>query len=84
MCILLDERPAPAALRDVSARGAFLETNARPALGRRVTLRHPEAGPIAASVSGVAPDGIFLAFAGDGAAIAFALAAIGADMTRAV
>lgn len=82
MCILLDEKAAPAALRSVSARGAFLETNARPPLGRRVSLRHPEAGTITASVSGVAHDGILLAFAGDGPAIAFALAAIGADMTR--
>jgi hypothetical protein len=81
MCILIDGKPAPAALRSVSARGAFLETNARPPLGRRVSLQHPEAGTIAASVSSVAPDGIQLAFAGDGAAIAFALAAIGADMT---
>jgi hypothetical protein len=82
LCILWDGRPAPATLRQISARGAFLETNARPPIGRAVSFHHPDAGKIAASVSAIAPDGIHLAFAGDGPAIAFALAAIGADMTR--
>ena len=33
MCVLIGDAPAPAALREVSASGAFLETNARPPLG---------------------------------------------------
>ena len=36
MCVLIAGNPCPAALRQVSAAGAFLETNARPALGASV------------------------------------------------
>ena len=82
MCVLIDESPAPAALRHVSAKGAFLETNARPALGDAVQLRHPEAGAIAAIVRSLSPDGVELAFACTEASVAFALAAIAADMSR--
>lgn len=82
MCVLIAGAPAPAALRSVSASGAFLETNARPALGEAVQLRHPEAGAIAAVVSSLAPDGVELAFARTEASVAFALAAIAADMSR--
>ena len=82
MCLLIAGRPAPAALRSISARGAFLETVARPALGERVELRHPEAGAIEALVRSLAPDGVELAFPVGEASVAFALAAIAADMTR--
>lgn len=82
MCVLVCGRPAPAALREVSGTGAFLETNARPPLGARVELRHPEAGSIQAEVSGRAADGVFLAFACGERSVAFALAAIAADMSR--
>ncbi|HEX8379180.1 MAG TPA: PilZ domain-containing protein [Allosphingosinicella sp.] len=82
MCILIAEAPAPAALRSVSASGAFLETNARPALGDRVELRHPEAGAIRATVRSLAPDGVELGFVFGEDSVAFALAAIAADMTR--
>ena len=82
MCILLAEAPAPAALREISARGAFLETNARPALGTRVELRHPEAGAIGGTVQALSDDGIRLAFDCSEASMAFALAAIAADMSR--
>lgn len=82
MCVLIAGAPAPAALRSVSASGAFLETNARPALGDSVQLRHPEAGSIAATVRSLAPDGVELAFARTEASVAFALAAIAADMSR--
>ena len=82
MCVLIAGAPAPAALRSVSASGAFLETNARPALGDKVQLRHPEAGAIAATVHSLAPDGVELAFARTEASVAFALAAIAADMSR--
>jgi hypothetical protein len=82
MCVLIGERPAPAALRDVSATGAFLETNARPALGRRVELHHPEAGAIAGIVCSLSPDGIAIGFDCGERSVAFALAAIAADMSR--
>jgi hypothetical protein len=82
MCILLAGAPSPAALRDVSAAGAFLETNARPDVGAEVELHHPEAGAIAAIVSSVGKDGVQLAFPVGEASVAFALAAIAADMSR--
>lgn len=82
MCVLIGDRPAPAALRDVSATGAFLETNARPPLGRTVELHHPEAGAIAATVRFLAPDGIAIGFECGERSVAFALAAIAADMSR--
>lgn len=82
MCILEADTPFPAALRDVSGRGAFLETNARPDLGARVLLRHPEAGAIEGVVQAVADDGIRLRFVCGEQSIAFALAAIAADMSK--
>jgi hypothetical protein len=82
MCVLLAGSPAPAALREISGRGAFLETNARPALGSRVTLSHPEAGTIEAVVRSVGDDGVHLAFDCGDSSVAFALAAITADMSR--
>ena len=82
MCILVADTASPAALREVSARGAFLETNARPELGSRVELRHPEAGVIGGTVQALAHDGIRLAFACSEASVAFAVAAITADMSR--
>lgn len=82
MCVLSCGDAYPAALRSVSAAGAFLETNARPALGEAVSLAHPEAGAIGGRVEAVHVDGVALSFAGDEAACAFALAAITADMSR--
>lgn len=82
MCILIAGAPAPAALREVSARGAFLETNARPELGSAVELRHPEAGSISGTVRSLADDGVQLSFACSERSVAFALAAISADMSR--
>ena len=82
MCILQAETPYPAALREVSARGAFLETNARPDLGSAVLLRHPEAGAIQATVQALADDGIRLRFACGEQSMAFAMAAIAADMSK--
>lgn len=82
MCVLIADHPAPAALRQVSAAGAFLETNARPALGASVELHHPEAGAIRAEVRSLAEDGIGIAFACSERSVAFALAAIAADMSR--
>jgi hypothetical protein len=82
MCVLVADLPVPAALRTVSALGAFLETNARPAPGARVALLHPEAGTIEAEVDALALDGVSLRFACTERSVAFALAAIAADMSR--
>ena len=82
MCVLIAETPAPAALREVNARGAFVETNARPALGAFVELRHPEAGNIRGVVQAVAHDGVRLGFSCGEQSVGFALAAIAADMSR--
>ena len=73
---------APAALREISATGAFLETNVGPQLGEQVELRHPDAGAITGRVSAVAEDGISIAFTCGELSVAFALAAIAADMSR--
>ena len=82
MCILVAEAPAPAALREISARRAFVETNARPSPGSTVELRHPEAGTIPAVVRSLSADGVELGFELGEASVAFALAAIASDMSR--
>lgn len=82
MCVLIHDQPAPAALRDISAAGAFLETNARPEIGARIELRHPEAGAISGMVRSLANDGIGIGFDCDTHSVAFALSAIAADMSR--
>jgi len=82
MCVLIADRPVPAGLRDISARRAFLETGARPALGSEVSLRHPEAGEIKAHVQAHSRDGIEIVFGCGEQSVAFALAAITADMSR--
>lgn len=82
MCILMSELPAPAALREISGAEAFLETNARPELGSNVQLQHPEAGSINAVVRSYAKDGVTIAFDCSAKSVAFALAAITADMSR--
>jgi hypothetical protein len=81
-CVLIADHPTPAALRDVSGAGAFVETSVRPPLGAGVELHHPEAGVICGTVAGLAPDGIRIGFPGTEASVAFALAAIAADMSR--
>jgi hypothetical protein len=81
MCILMAESPSPAGLRDISARSAFLETNARPQVGTGVQLHHPEAGAIAGIVTTVHGDGIAIGFDCSEESVAFALAAIAADMS---
>jgi hypothetical protein len=82
MCVLIADAPCPAAIRNVSATGAFVETNARPALGAGVELHHPEAGAIAGTVDSLAPDGIAIGFECGEHSVAFALAAITSDMSR--
>ena len=82
MCVLFAGRAAPAALLEVSAAGAFLETSLRPRLGSAVELRHPEAGTISGQVCALADDGIAIIFDRGEPSVAFALAAIAADMSR--
>lgn len=82
MCVLITDLPVPAALRDVSATGAFVETCARPELGSGVELHHPEAGAIAGTVRSLSSDGIGIGFDACEASVAFAMAAIAADMSR--
>lgn len=82
MCVLIADLPCPAAIRDLSATGAFIETNARPELGRAVELHHPEAGAIAGTVRSLDADGISINFECGEQSVAFALAAITADMSR--
>ena len=82
MCVLIADTPSPAALRDVSATGAFLETNARPPIGTQIELHHPEAGAIAGIVQSLSGDGIQICFDCGEFSVAFALAAITADMSR--
>jgi hypothetical protein len=82
MCVLIGDAPAPAGLREVSATGAFLETNARPSIGSQIELHHPEAGGIAGTVQSIAEDGIKIAFVCSEHSVAFALAAITSDMSN--
>ena len=81
MCVLIGEAPAPAALREVTARGAFVETNARPRLGDEIALQHPEAGTIRGRVTSVGDSGVAIGFDFGEDSVAFALAAIAADMS---
>jgi hypothetical protein len=82
MCVLIHDLPAPAALRNVCATSAFLETNARPPLGSEIELHHPEAGAINGIVRSIAPDGVQVIFPCTEHSVAFALAAITADMSQ--
>jgi hypothetical protein len=82
MCVLVADAPAPAALRAIDATHAVIETSVRPELGAAVSLRHPDAGEIAARITAVAADSVTIGFDVGPASVAFALAAIAADMSR--
>ncbi|MBV9842052.1 MAG: hypothetical protein JOY99_11105 [Sphingomonadaceae bacterium] len=82
MCILIADRPSPAALRDISGKGATIETRAKVEIGRAVKLHHPDAGTIPAKVVGLEAGAVRLAFDKGERAMAFALAAITSDMSR--
>lgn len=77
-----DDGRQSVALRSIDGRGARLETDHPPALGRIVELHHPEAGSIRATVSEIGLGSIRISFDGAEHAIAYALSAITADMTR--
>lgn len=81
-CILVGAPDVPATMRDLSARGVSLDTDARPALGAAVTLRHPDAGTIEAHVDAHRANGIALGLDGGVQAVAWAMTAIAADMSR--
>ena len=83
LCLLLADRPMPVAIREISGAGAWIETSVRLAPGARVQLRHPQAGTIAGEVVGHDREGLRIAFDRSETAVAFALAAITADMSRA-
>ena len=70
------------ALRDISGSGARLDTRQPLPLGTLVELRHPDAGSISARVSEIGENEIRISFNRQERAIAFALGAIAADMTR--
>lgn len=82
MCVLIAGSAAPAGLRTISATSAFLETNVRPLLGSRAELHHPDAGAIEGRIEAVCHDGVRLGFACTEQSVAFALAAITADMSK--
>lgn len=69
-------------LRDISGDGARLDTHRPPPLGTQVELYHPHAGSIVARVSEIGENEIRIAFDRQERAVAFALGAIAADMTR--
>jgi hypothetical protein len=84
LCVIeAGTRRDPARLRDISAVGAVLDTNARPPLGEAVRLHHPEAGAIAARVSRHSREGVGLSFDVGDEAVAFAMLALAVDMTEA-
>lgn len=82
ICTLVAGEPSQAVIRDISASGAFVETRVRPALGDAVDLLHPEAGTITGIVYAISADGIRVDFDCREHSVAFALAAIAADMSR--
>lgn len=73
---------AAATMRRVSATAIDLVTDARPPIGEAVELRHPEAGTVEGRVVAHAADGVSLRLSGNETAVAFAVAAIAADMSR--
>lgn len=82
MCVLIADAPTPAALRTIDATGAVVEISVKPTLGAAVSLRHPDAGEISARVVAVATDSVTIGFDLGPQSVAFALAAIAADMSR--
>ncbi|MHA3790230.1 hypothetical protein [Rhizorhabdus wittichii] len=79
--LIIDGIPLPVALRQIDAGGARLDIGTPLPLGSTVELRHPEAGSIRARISEIGENSLRIAFDRSEAAVAYALAAITADMT---
>ena len=80
--LLADGEAQQVALRDISGSGARVDIDHPPALGAEVELRHPDAGAITGRVSEIGERTMRISFDREEAAVAFALGAIAADMTR--
>jgi hypothetical protein len=78
----IGDRVHTVALRDISGKSALLEIGEAAALGTEVELRHPHAGAIAGQVSEIGEGRVRISFDRQEKAVAFALGAIVADMTR--
>jgi hypothetical protein len=81
MCMLIADRPAPAALREVSPVAPSSKPTHAPRSARSSSCAIPDAGSITGQVRSIADDGIGIAFSFGERSVAFALAAIAADMT---
>ncbi len=81
-CILAADHPNVAVIRRITASSAVVDTAARPPLGSRVTIHHPEAGAIEGTISGHLNDGLGIAFEDPVRAVAFALASLATDSSR--
>lgn len=81
VCCLQWDQSVPAALHDVSASRATLVTGARPPIGTPVELIHPEAGSISGTITCLRRGMIEVEFNPSENSMAFALAAITADMS---
>jgi hypothetical protein len=79
-CVMVTDRPNIAWLFGLSGNRATLETGARPAIGTRVELHHPEAGVIAANVVERLKNGVAIAFNAGDRAIAFTLSTLARDL----
>ena len=82
MCLLIAGTQLPVRLKAVSGSGAEVRTSSAPALGTCVVLRHPVAGAIEGRVDSMGAGSVRIAFDRDERSVAFALAAITADMSR--
>ena len=82
LCVLLGPVDVPASMRTVTGSAILLDTPARPPIGEAVTLRHPHAGTVTGQVEAHHADGIALRLGGTERDVAFAVAAIAADMSR--
>jgi hypothetical protein len=69
-------------LVEVSASGAFIETNLRLALGTLVVLSHETGGRICGSVVRLAPEGFGMAFDLGEPSVTFALRTIAGSMSQ--
>jgi hypothetical protein len=70
------------ALKDISGHGVLVEIAQPLELGLEVELRHPDAGAIVGRVREIGENQARIGFDGREEAVAFALGAIMADMTR--